>query len=89
MYQGEPLGKPADLFIPISASGNSTKVIRVVGKISGYSIFTIGLMGRDEGKLKNLVELHTVVPSDRACFCSRMLYYGTSFGVWDCRGDLE
>ena len=61
--QVEALGKENDLLIAISTSGNSLNVIRAVEKAKELGIYTIGLLGRDGGKLRNLVDLAIVVDS--------------------------
>ncbi|MCD6590063.1 D-sedoheptulose 7-phosphate isomerase [Candidatus Woesearchaeota archaeon] len=61
--QVEALGKENDLLVAISTSGNSLNVIRAVEKAKELGIYTIGLLGRDGGKLRNLVDLAIVVDS--------------------------
>lgn len=55
-------GKKEDVFLGISTSGNSKDVIYacVVAKAKGLK--TIGLLGKDGGKLKNLCDISIVVP---------------------------
>lgn len=67
--QIEALGKKGDVLIGISTSGSSINVIRAVEIANSKGLKTIGLLGSDGGKLKNLVEVPIVVPSaetDRA-----------------------
>lgn len=76
--QVETLGKPGDLLVAISTSGNSVNIIRAVEKARKLGIFTIGLLGRDGGKVKNLVELPIIVSSNRTAFvqeCHIMIYH--------------
>lgn len=61
--QVEALGRPGDLLIGISTSGNSPNVIRAVEAAKGLGIRTLGLLGRDGGRLKGLVDDALVVPS--------------------------
>ena len=62
--QVEGLGRPGDVLIAISTSGNSRNVIRAVEAAKAGGVFSIGLLGRDGGKLAPMVDLAIVVPSD-------------------------
>ncbi|XRO77017.1 D-sedoheptulose 7-phosphate isomerase [Methanocaldococcus sp. 10A] len=62
--QVEALGKKGDVLIGISTSGNSENVIRAVNKAKEMGIYTIGLLGKGGGKLKDIVDLALIVPSD-------------------------
>ena len=67
--QVEALGEKGDILIGISTSGNSVNIIRAVETAKFKGLKTIGFLGSDGGKLKDLVELPLVVPSqdsDRA-----------------------
>ncbi len=61
--QVEGLAKKEDVVIAISTSGNSENVIRGVEKAREIGAKTIGLLGKQGGKLKDLVDLAIVVPS--------------------------
>lgn len=61
--QVEAIGRPGDLLIGISTSGNSPNVILAVEAAKGLGMRTLGLLGRDGGKLKALVDDALVVPS--------------------------
>jgi D-sedoheptulose 7-phosphate isomerase len=58
------LGKKGDCLIGISTSGNSENVIKAVQSASEMGIRTIGLLGRDGGKLATMCECSIIVPSD-------------------------
>lgn len=58
------LGQPQDCLLAISTSGNSENVIQAVQTAKAMEIKTIGLLGCDGGKLKNLCDCTIVVPSD-------------------------
>ena len=60
--QVEALGRPGDLLVGISTSGNSPNVILAVEAAKQLGIRTLGLLGRDGGKLRNLVDDALVVP---------------------------
>ncbi|CAB3289303.1 putative phosphoheptose isomerase [Methanocaldococcus lauensis] len=62
--QVEALGKKGDVLIGISTSGNSENVIRAVNKAKEMGIYTIGLLGKGGGKLKDIVDLALIVPSN-------------------------
>ncbi len=61
--QVEALGRPGDLLIGISTSGNSPNVLLAVEAAKGLGLRTLGLLGRDGGKLKDRVDDALVVPS--------------------------
>ncbi|MBI3130832.1 MAG: D-sedoheptulose 7-phosphate isomerase [Acidobacteria bacterium] len=61
--QVEALGRPGDVLIGISTSGNSGNVIKAVESAKALGMHTIGLLGKDGGKLKGLVDEAVVVPS--------------------------
>ena len=60
--QVQALGKPGDLLIGISTSGNSANVIRAVNAARELEIKTIGLMG-EGGVLDKQVDCAIAVPS--------------------------
>lgn len=61
--QLQALGRPGDALVAISTSGNSKNVIRAVEAARLLGISVVGLLGRDGGKLKALVDIAIVVPS--------------------------
>lgn len=60
--QVEALGRPGDLLVGISTSGNSPNVIKAVESAKELGMKTLGLLGRDGGKLKSLCDEALVVP---------------------------
>lgn len=62
--QVEALGAPGDLLIAISTSGNSQNVVVAVQKARERGLTTVGFLGGTGGRLKALVDLAVVVPSD-------------------------
>jgi len=60
----EALGTDGDVLIGISTSGKSESVNRAFQKAREKKMTTIGLLGKDGGKAKDLVDLAIVVPSD-------------------------
>lgn len=57
------LGRPGDLLVSISTSGNSRNVIRAVEEAHKLGMQTLGLLGRDGGQLRQLCHESIVVPS--------------------------
>ncbi len=59
------LVRAGDLVIAISGSGSSPNVLRAVGVARKAGARTVGFTGRPGGKLKDLVDISVIVPSDR------------------------
>jgi D-sedoheptulose 7-phosphate isomerase len=59
----EALGKPEDLILAISTSGNSANVLNAckVAKSQGMKI--VGLSGKDGGELKSIADITIIAPS--------------------------
>ncbi len=64
--QLEGLGRKGDLLVVMSTSGNSENIVRAVGKAKELEIKSVGLLGRDGGKLSGLVDLPIIVPAQTA-----------------------
>lgn len=62
--QVEALALPGDLFIGISTSGNSANVLKAFESAKQKGCKTLGLSGRDGGKMNSLCDLNLIVPSD-------------------------
>lgn len=63
--QIEAFAKEGDVVIGISTSGNSKNVLKAIEKANGLGCLTIGLTGRDGGKLKELASKTIRVNSDK------------------------
>ena len=61
--QLEALGRPDDVLIAISTSGNSANVIEAAKTAQNKDIKVIGLLGNDGGKLDKLCDISIIVPS--------------------------
>lgn len=61
--QLEGLGRQGDLLVGLSTSGNSPNVIRAIEMAKNMNIRTVGLLGRDGGKLKDMCDLSITVPA--------------------------
>jgi D-sedoheptulose 7-phosphate isomerase len=62
--QIEALGKPEDMAIGISTSGNSENVIRGLRQANKMGITTAALGGKGGGRMNDIVDPYLVVPSD-------------------------
>lgn len=62
--QVEALAQPDDLFIGISTSGNSEGILNAFKAASKIGCKTLGLSGRDGGKMNGLCDLNIIIPSD-------------------------
>ncbi len=58
------LAVPGDVAVGISGSGNSPNVLDAVRVAKGLGLTTVGLTGMGGGKLKELVDVPLVVPSN-------------------------
>ncbi len=62
--QVDALARPGDLFIGISTSGNSPGILNAFEAATRIGCKTLGLSGRDGGKMNSLCGLNIVIPSD-------------------------
>ncbi|RYU89914.1 SIS domain-containing protein [Mucilaginibacter terrigena] len=62
--QVEALAQPGDLFIGISTSGNSQGILNAFETAGKIGCKTLGLSGRDGGRMNGLCDLNIVIPSD-------------------------
>jgi D-sedoheptulose 7-phosphate isomerase len=60
----DALGRPGDVLIGISTSGRSESINLALKKARTQKMATIGLIGRDGGTMKDLVDVAIIVPSD-------------------------
>lgn len=60
--QIEALGNKGDVFIGISTSGNSENIIEAVKEAKEKGVITIGLLGKDGGKLKKICDYNITFP---------------------------
>jgi len=59
----EGLGNEGDILIGISTSGNSENIIKAFIKAKEKKIITVGLLGKNGGKLKSYCDYSVCVPS--------------------------
>jgi D-sedoheptulose 7-phosphate isomerase len=64
LRQVQALGRPGDCLVAISTSGNSGNVVLAVEAARSKGIASIGLLGRDGGRLAALVEHAIIVPHE-------------------------
>lgn len=60
----EGLGNEGDALVCISTSGNSPNILKAVKKAKQKKIITIGLLGKDGGKLVNECDYKILIPSN-------------------------
>lgn len=64
LKQIKALGKEGDIAWGISTSGNSPNVLKALKAAKSMGIKTIGLTGKDGGKMAKMVDFHLNVESD-------------------------
>ncbi|MGN6638616.1 MAG: D-sedoheptulose 7-phosphate isomerase [Mucilaginibacter sp.] len=62
--QVEALANPGDLFIGISTSGNSQGILNAFDTARKLDCTTLGLSGRNGGKMNGICDLNIIVPSE-------------------------
>ncbi|TMK18788.1 MAG: SIS domain-containing protein [Actinobacteria bacterium] len=62
--QLEALGRPGDVLLGISTSGNSANVIAAAERAAGMGLTVLALTGRSGGKLAPLADVAIRIPSD-------------------------
>lgn len=70
--QVEGLVKAGDVLVGISTSGNSPNVLNAVEQANRQGAITVGLLGRDGGRLKNACQWSIVVPADNTARIQEM-----------------
>jgi len=61
--QIEGLGKPGDVLVTFSTSGNSPNIIAALHTARERGVHTISLLGRDGGSARGLAEVEIIVPA--------------------------
>lgn len=59
----EAWGQEGDTLLAISTSGNSPNVIKAVEVAQNKGMKVVGLLGKDGGKLKSMVDVPLIIPS--------------------------
>lgn len=58
------MGKPGDILVALSTSGNSANIVNALQAARETGIFTIGLTGADGGQMNHCCDLLLKVPSE-------------------------
>jgi len=80
--QVQGLGVAGDVLVGISTSGGSGNVIRAIEAAANLGMKTIGLLGRDGGRLKALVDHALVVPGDRTARVQEVHEFILHYWAW-------
>lgn len=70
--QIESIGSKGDVFIGISTSGNSANIIKAFTACRNKKIFSVGLTGNGNTKMKDLCDVCLMVPSDETARIQEM-----------------
>jgi D-sedoheptulose 7-phosphate isomerase len=70
--QVEALVRPDDVVVGLSTSGNSPNVLRAIEQANEQGATTIGLLGRDGGKLKDACRLSITIATDNTARIQEM-----------------
>lgn len=70
--QIDALGQDGDVAIGISTSGNSPNIIRALEAARAKKIVTVGLSGRDGGKMRDVCDILLIVPSNETARIQEM-----------------
>jgi D-sedoheptulose 7-phosphate isomerase len=60
----EAHGKPGDVLLLISTSGNSENIVKAAAKGKELGLTTVALLGRDGGRLKGVCDVEFIVPGN-------------------------
>jgi len=92
--QIEAIGRPGDVFLGISTSGNARNILKALRLCAKSGIASIGFIGNHGGGMKPLCDIPVVVPSDVTmhiqecqlalehilCMMVERFYFGPEFG---------
>lgn len=62
--QIEAFGKPGDVLVAISTSGNSANVVRAISAAKARHVRSVALLGKDGGKCKGMADIELIVTSN-------------------------
>jgi D-sedoheptulose 7-phosphate isomerase len=82
------LGRPGDILIGISTSGSSENVVRAVKHAESLDIKTVGLLGKDGGALKNLVDQPIVVANATTARIQEAHIFILHYWAWQIESGL-
>jgi D-sedoheptulose 7-phosphate isomerase len=92
--QIEAIGRPGDVFLGISTSGNAKNIVKALRLCARLGISTVGYIGNEGGAMKPLCDVSVIVPSKVTmhiqecqlalehilCMMVERLYFGPEFG---------
>lgn len=61
--QIEALGRPGDLFVAMTTSGNSRNLVSAMRAAKARRLTTVSFTGKDGGAIKGLADIEMIVPS--------------------------
>ncbi|MEX1013099.1 MAG: SIS domain-containing protein [Waddliaceae bacterium] len=61
----EAYGKPGDLFIGLTTSGNSPNIIKAFATAKALGLNTVSFLGKNGGALKNVADLEMIITSSQ------------------------
>jgi len=93
--QIEAIGRPGDVFLGISTSGNAKNVLKALRFCARIGITTLGFIGNEGGAMRALCDISVVVPSNVTmhiqecqlalehilCMMVERFYFGPEFGT--------
>ena len=86
--QVDGLGRPGDILIGISTSGHSENVIRAVKQAESLDMKSVGLLGKDGGSLKGLVDQAIVVDSATTARIQETHIFILHYWAWQIESGL-
>lgn len=86
--QVDGLGRPGDVLVGISTSGNSENVIRAVNQADSLDMQTVGLLGRDGGALNRRVGQAIVVDSASTARIQETHIFILHYWAWQIENGL-
>lgn len=92
--QIEAIGRPGDVFLGISTSGNAKNIVKALRLCPRLGISTLGYIGNEGGAMQPLCDISVIVPSKITmhiqecqlalehvlCMMVERLYFGPEFG---------
>jgi D-sedoheptulose 7-phosphate isomerase len=70
--QVEAIAKPGDVVVGISTSGNSANVLKALVAAQQLNCHTVGLLGKDGGKIKEIADASIIIPSSNTARIQEM-----------------
>ncbi|WP_372681698.1 SIS domain-containing protein [Desulfosarcina sp.] len=86
--QVDGLGRPGDVLLGISTSGGSPNVIRAVKRGKSLGLRTVGLLGKDGGDLKRMVDHAIVVESAATARIQEIHIFILHYWAWQIESGL-